>query len=94
MISLAKKKGKGGQLNPKKKWGDLSVKQREKVMAKAGEIYRAKRTVLKRPLNKNEKEKLIKTVKLGLWIPKEEIKQQFMNEFSHQENLIINLKTK
>lgn len=76
------------QRNPKKKWMDLKPKQRERALAVAAERYRNERNRLGRALGKSEKENLIKTMKLDMWIPLEARKPKFMNEFSRQENLI------
>lgn len=84
----SKKKGKGGQKNPNKKWHHLRLDQRERVLQDAANAYIEKRKVLKRPLNKLEKKSLINNLKLDVWVPKKEALQHLMNEFSHQENLI------
>lgn len=83
-----KKKGKGGQSNPKKKWVDLSLKQREYAILTAAEEYIKARNELGRQLSKNEKHKLIKNMKLRLWLPTKARIIPFMNEFGRQENLI------
>ncbi|WP_047153746.1 hypothetical protein [Aneurinibacillus tyrosinisolvens] len=83
-----KRKGKGGQINPKKKWTDLSLKQREWALQTAATAYIQARYELGRALNKQEKYSLIKKIKLRMWIPPEAVKPIFMDEFNRQENLI------
>ncbi|MEJ9307312.1 hypothetical protein ABEW33_27355 [Priestia megaterium] len=85
----SKKKSKGGQKNPNKKWHYLRLDQRERVLQKAANAYIEKRKVLNRPLNKSEKKSLISNLRLGVWVPKKEAYQHLMNEFGHQENLIL-----